>query len=495
MSFDVNHRAALWGAETAAPALAALARRADLSSPAATRPRASGARERDDDIRALFPDVPELVVKDGDVGATAYLGDRRVFEPALRVEVVEAVGAGDAFAGGYLAARLSDEHAGRTAPRGPPPRGTDTQDDRRLRRGRDSAHDRIRLVRGGLRGRSADGDPPRHGGRALRAPGDDGVGPRARLRRGAAADRRGRARAARGRPPRRPSGARSSAPAPSSRRSRSSGPPTAGAAYLVSPGIDPVVVRAAQERGIPILPGVATPVGGAARRLARADLAQGVPAEWLGVGWFRHIRGPFPQVRFVATGGLDAGNVASFLDAGVRVAAVGSALEDPTQLDALAAVCAARADGGLASQIGETDFLLDGRPHRILSGAIHYFRVHPDLWADRIRKARLMGLNTIETYVAWNAHEPRRGEWDATGWNDLGRFLDLIAAEGMHAIVRPGPYICAEWHNGGLPGLAHRHPGHRTAPVRAAVPRRGADATSSASTRSSRRARSTAAAR
>ncbi len=101
--------------------------------------------------------------------------------------------------------------------------------------------------------------------------------------------------------------------------------------------------------------------------------------------------------------------------------------------------------------IGDTDFLRDGEPHRVISGAIHYFRVHPDLWQDRIRKARLMGLNTIETYVAWNAHEPRRGEWDATGWNDLGRFLDLVHAEGMDAIVRPGPYICAEWHNGGLP--------------------------------------------
>lgn len=101
--------------------------------------------------------------------------------------------------------------------------------------------------------------------------------------------------------------------------------------------------------------------------------------------------------------------------------------------------------------IGETDFLLDGAPHRILSGAIHYFRVHPGQWADRIRSAKLMGLNTIETYVAWNAHEPVHGEWDATGANDLGAFLDLIAAEGLHAIVRPGPYICAEWHNGGLP--------------------------------------------
>ncbi|WP_315069436.1 beta-galactosidase [uncultured Microbacterium sp.] len=101
--------------------------------------------------------------------------------------------------------------------------------------------------------------------------------------------------------------------------------------------------------------------------------------------------------------------------------------------------------------LGDTDFLRDGQPHQVISGAIHYFRVHPDQWRDRIRKARLMGLNTIETYVAWNAHEPRRGEWDASGGNDLGRFLDLVQAEGMDAIVRPGPYICAEWHNGGLP--------------------------------------------
>lgn len=101
--------------------------------------------------------------------------------------------------------------------------------------------------------------------------------------------------------------------------------------------------------------------------------------------------------------------------------------------------------------IGEADFLRDGRPHRVLAGAIHYFRVHPDQWQDRIRKARLMGLNTVETYVAWNAHEPRRGEWNTTDGNDLGRFLDLVHAEGMDAIVRPGPYICAEWHNGGLP--------------------------------------------
>lgn len=108
--------------------------------------------------------------------------------------------------------------------------------------------------------------------------------------------------------------------------------------------------------------------------------------------------------------------------------------------------------------VGDTDFLLDGEPFRVLSGALHYFRVHPDLWADRIHKARLMGLNTIETYVPWNAHAPRRGEFRTDGSLDLARFLRLVEAEGMHAIVRPGPYICAEWDNGGLPGWLFRDP-------------------------------------
>lgn len=108
--------------------------------------------------------------------------------------------------------------------------------------------------------------------------------------------------------------------------------------------------------------------------------------------------------------------------------------------------------------IGPNDFELDGRPFRIIAGALHYFRVHPELWADRIRKARQMGLNTIETYVAWNAHEAHRGDWRTDDGLDLGRFLDLVAAEGMHAIVRPGPYICAEWDNGGLPAWLFRDP-------------------------------------
>ena len=119
-------------------------------------------------------------------------------------------------------------------------------------------------------------------------------------------------------------------------------------------------------------------------------------------------------------------------------------------------------------EIGADAFLLDGRPHQVVSGALHYFRVHPDLWADRIHKARLMGLNTIETYVAWNFHSSRPGEFRTDGARDLGRFLDLVAAEGMHAIVRPGPYVCAEWDNGGLPAWLFAEPG---VGVRTAEPR------------------------
>ncbi|MFT4210825.1 MAG: bifunctional 4-hydroxy-2-oxoglutarate aldolase/2-dehydro-3-deoxy-phosphogluconate aldolase [Microbacterium sp.] len=116
----------------------------------------------------------------------------------------------------------------------------------------------------------------------------------------------------------------------------------AGARYLVSPGLDPAVVAAAREHGIPILPGVATPSEVQQAVAFGLRWLKAFPATWLGTGWFRHIRGPFPQARFVATGGLDASNVAEFLDAGVRVAAVGSALEDEAQLPRLAEVLAAR---------------------------------------------------------------------------------------------------------------------------------------------------------
>src|SRR6202012_738262 len=111
--------------------------------------------------------------------------------------------------------------------------------------------------------------------------------------------------------------------------------------------------------------------------------------------------------------------------------------------------------------IGDTDFLLAGEPFRVLSGALHYFRVHPGQWADRIRKARLMGLNTIETYGAWNAHAAAPDGFRLEGGLDLGRFLDPVAAEGMHGIGRPGPSICAEWTNGGLPAWVLSESGTR----------------------------------
>ncbi|WP_330333980.1 beta-galactosidase [Streptomyces sp. NBC_00536] len=92
-----------------------------------------------------------------------------------------------------------------------------------------------------------------------------------------------------------------------------------------------------------------------------------------------------------------------------------------------------------------------GRPHRVISGALHYFRVHPDLWEDRLRRLRALGVNTVDTYVPWNFHESAPGKADFTGPRDLARFLRTAQDLGLDAIVRPGPYICAEWDFGGLP--------------------------------------------
>lgn len=97
------------------------------------------------------------------------------------------------------------------------------------------------------------------------------------------------------------------------------------------------------------------------------------------------------------------------------------------------------------------EFLKHGVGHRILSGSIHYFRIHPDLWEDRLRRVAATGFNTVDTYVAWNFHEPSQGSPDFTGPRDLARFVTIAGDLGLDVIVRPGPYICAEWTNGGLP--------------------------------------------
>lgn len=87
----------------------------------------------------------------------------------------------------------------------------------------------------------------------------------------------------------------------------------------------------------------------------------------------------------------------------------------------------------------------------ILSGAIHYFRVHPDYWRDRLLKLRACGFNTVETYIPWNLHEPEEGCFNFTGFADITRFIETAAAVDLKVILRPGPYICAEWEFGGFP--------------------------------------------
>ncbi|MER7830386.1 beta-galactosidase [Streptomyces sp. NPDC095602] len=106
-------------------------------------------------------------------------------------------------------------------------------------------------------------------------------------------------------------------------------------------------------------------------------------------------------------------------------------------------------------------FLRDGRPHRVLAGSLHYFRVHPGQWADRLARLAAMGLNTVDTYVPWNFHEPSPGRYRFTGGHDVEAFLRLARDAGLDAIVRPGPYICAEWDNGGLPAWLTGRPGMR----------------------------------
>ncbi|WP_307728816.1 glycoside hydrolase family 35 protein [Alkalicoccobacillus plakortidis] len=103
----------------------------------------------------------------------------------------------------------------------------------------------------------------------------------------------------------------------------------------------------------------------------------------------------------------------------------------------------------LQAQNGE--FMLDGKPFQVLSGAIHYFRTVPEYWEDRLRKLKAIGLNTVETYVAWNVHEPKKGEFHFSGLADLETFIETAQKLDLYVIVRPSPYICAEWEMGGLP--------------------------------------------
>ncbi len=103
-------------------------------------------------------------------------------------------------------------------------------------------------------------------------------------------------------------------------------------------------------------------------------------------------------------------------------------------------------------------FTFDDKPAVIISGSIHYARVPRAYWRDRIRKAKAMGFNCIGTYVFWNAHEKKPGEFDFSGNLDVAEFVRICQEEGMWVIVRPGPYVCSEWDFGGLPAWLLKDP-------------------------------------
>ena len=113
-------------------------------------------------------------------------------------------------------------------------------------------------------------------------------------------------------------------------------------------------------------------------------------------------------------------------------------------------------------------FLLDGKPFQIISGDMHYARVPRQYWRDRMKKMKAMGLNTLTTYVFWNLHEPRPGQFDFTGNLDVAEYVRTAQQEGLWVIVRPGPYVCSEWDFGGLPPWLLATPGMK---VRSADPR------------------------
>ncbi|SNR79936.1 glycoside hydrolase family 35 protein [Hymenobacter mucosus] len=101
--------------------------------------------------------------------------------------------------------------------------------------------------------------------------------------------------------------------------------------------------------------------------------------------------------------------------------------------------------------LGDNDFLLDGKPFQMISGELHYPRVPREAWRQRMRMAKAMGLNTIGTYVFWNVHEPEPGQYDFRGNHDIAAFVRMAQEEGLWVVLRPSPYVCAEWEFGGYP--------------------------------------------
>lgn len=101
--------------------------------------------------------------------------------------------------------------------------------------------------------------------------------------------------------------------------------------------------------------------------------------------------------------------------------------------------------------LGDSTFLLDGKPFQMISGELHYPRIPREAWRHRMQMAKAMGLNTIGTYVFWNVHEPEKGVYEFEGNNDIAAFVKVAQEEGLWVVLRPSPYVCAEWEFGGYP--------------------------------------------
>lgn len=96
-------------------------------------------------------------------------------------------------------------------------------------------------------------------------------------------------------------------------------------------------------------------------------------------------------------------------------------------------------------------FYYDGKPFRVLSGAVHYFRIVPEYWRDRLLKLKACGFNTVETVIPWNLHQPEKERFNFEGIADVAEYIRLAGELGLKVIIRPGPYVCTEWDFGGLP--------------------------------------------
>ncbi|KAG6516151.1 hypothetical protein ZIOFF_026600 [Zingiber officinale] len=103
--------------------------------------------------------------------------------------------------------------------------------------------------------------------------------------------------------------------------------------------------------------------------------------------------------------------------------------------------------------------IINGERRVLISGSIHYPRSTPDMWPGLIQKAKEGGLDAIETYIFWNAHEPTKREYNFNGNLDFIKFIKIVQDAGLFAILRIGPYVCAEWNYGGFSVWLHQIPG------------------------------------